>query len=95
MALAGDSTAMRLVMERIAPVRRGRPVKFDMPPVTTSADVAAALGSIIQVVARGDLTPDEAATLSTVLGTKLRALEMVERERRVAELEIQLSRRNY
>jgi hypothetical protein len=82
-------------MERIAPLRRGRPVKFDMPPLATSTDIMTAIGSLLQAVAAGQLTPDEAATLSTVLGTKLRAHEMVELEKRVAELEAQLARRNY
>jgi len=32
MALGGDTTALRLAMERIAPVRRAR-VQFSLPPV--------------------------------------------------------------
>jgi len=95
MAKNGDATAMRLVMERIAPVRRGRPVKFDMPPVASSADVVTAIGSVLHAVAAGVLTPDEAATLSTVLETKRRAIEIVEIERRLADLESERSRRNY
>jgi hypothetical protein len=82
-------------MERIAPVRRGRPVKFDMPPVASSADVVTAIGSVLHAVAAGVLTPDEAATLSTVLETKRRAIEIVEIERRLADLESERSRRNY
>ena len=31
MALAGDTTAMRLCLERIMPIRRDRPVSFAMP----------------------------------------------------------------
>ena len=31
MALAGDTTALRLCLDRIAPVRRDRPVTFDLP----------------------------------------------------------------
>ena len=48
MAKNGDATAMRLVMERIAPVRRGRPVKFDLPSVASSADVVTAISWVIQ-----------------------------------------------
>ncbi len=32
MAIAGDTVALRLAMERVLPVRRGRPVQFDLPP---------------------------------------------------------------
>lgn len=31
-AKAGDSIALRLIMERVSPVRRGGPVRFDLPP---------------------------------------------------------------
>jgi hypothetical protein len=31
LALAGDTTALRLCLERIAPVRRGRPVRIALP----------------------------------------------------------------
>ena len=54
-----------------------------------------AIGSLLSAVAAGQLTADESATLATVLGVKLRAIETVELERRLAELEAQLSRRNY
>src|SRR4051794_33108366 len=63
-ALEGDSTALRLAMERIAPVRKGRPVKFTMPPVISAADVVTAIGAVLHEVAAGELTPDEAATLA-------------------------------
>jgi hypothetical protein len=92
-ALDGDSAALRLAMERLAPVRKGRPVRFTMPPVASAADVVTAIGSVLHAVAEGDLTPDEAATLSTILEAKRRAIEIVEIERRVGELEAQLERR--
>jgi hypothetical protein len=34
LAKAGDTTALRLCMERIAPVRKGRPVNVDLPPIS-------------------------------------------------------------
>jgi hypothetical protein len=33
LALAGDITALRLCLDRILPVRKDRPVTFDLPPV--------------------------------------------------------------
>jgi hypothetical protein len=95
LAKEGDAVALRLAMERIAPVRRGRPVKFDMPPVASAADVVTAIGSVLHAVSTGELTPEEAATLASVLEAKRRAIEIVEIERRLGELEGQLSRRNY
>jgi hypothetical protein len=89
MALEGDTTALRLAMERIAPVRRGRPVKFKMPDGGTASDVVTAIGAVLQAVATGELTCDEAATLSTVLEAKRRSIELVEIEQRISALEQQ------
>ena len=59
--------ALRLAIERIAPVRRGRPVKFDLPSVVNAADVVTAIGGVLHAVASGELTPEEAATSYQVL----------------------------
>jgi hypothetical protein len=37
-AKAGDPTAMRLCIERLAPLRKGRPIEFDLPPVETASE---------------------------------------------------------
>lgn len=87
MALAGDPTALRLVMERIAPVRKGRTITFDLPKAETAEDLAAALGSVLEHVASGDLTPDEAASVASIVETRRRVLETVELERRLTALE--------
>ena len=47
-AKAGDPTAMRLCVERLVPLRKGRPVVFDLPPVKTAADIAGAVGGLSQ-----------------------------------------------
>lgn len=87
LAKAGDTIALRLCMERIAPLRRGRPVQFDMPEVERAADVAKALGGILLATSRGALTPEEAATIAGVLETKRRAIETTELELRLDQLE--------
>lgn len=48
-ALVGDPVALRLAMERIGPVRRGRPVRFALPAVATAGDVNAAIGGVLGV----------------------------------------------
>src|ERR1700726_1569378 len=55
-AKGGDPTAMRLCVERLVPLRKGRPVVFDLPAIETAADVANALGAIAGAMAEGELT---------------------------------------
>jgi hypothetical protein len=57
----GDPTAMRLCVERLVPLRKGRPVVFDMLPVKTAADIAGAVGELARAMAAGELTTDEAS----------------------------------
>lgn len=90
-ALGGDSTALRLCMERIAPVRRGRVVTVDnFPKVTSAADVPGALSSLLQAVAKGDLTTDEAESIASLCSRYVTALEAVEHEARLKALEEKL-----
>jgi uncharacterized protein DUF5681 len=86
-AKAGDPTAMRLCVERLVPLRKGRPVVFDLPAIETAADVANALGAMAGAMAAGELTPDEAGAVAGVLEAKRRAIETVEHEERLRKLE--------
>ena len=86
-AKAGDPTAMRLCVERLVPLRKGRPVVFDLPPVKTAADIAGAVGELARAMAAGELTPDEASAAASVIEMHRRAIETTEIERRLQRLE--------
>jgi hypothetical protein len=60
MALAGDSTAMRLCMDRLLPALRERPVSVDLPPLNGSQDAVAVSAALIAAVALGEIAPGEA-----------------------------------
>ncbi|MGC2414529.1 MAG: DUF5681 domain-containing protein [Stellaceae bacterium] len=85
----GDMTAARLVLDRIAPPRKGRPVRFAIPEMTSARDIGAAVGAVALAMGRGELTPEEAASVAAVLEIRRKALETVEIENRVAALEQQ------
>ena len=84
MALGGDTTAMRLCLERLAPPRRERPVMFDMPPVETAGDVAHAGRALVSRVAEGEMKPTEAGD---VLRRLAKTIEITDLERRIKVLE--------
>ena len=87
LALAGDTVALRLCLERIISPRRDRPVSFNMPELATAIDAEKAMGKIAGAVASGELTPSEAAALSGVIETFVKTAELAEIERRVQLLE--------
>ena len=86
-AKAGDPTAMRLCIERLIPVRKGRPVVFDLPPVKSAADIAGAVGELARAMAAGELTTDEASAAASVIEMHRRAIETTEIELRLQKLE--------
>src|ERR1700730_11304133 len=65
MAKDGDSSAMNLGVEPLIPVRKGRPVTFELPPVETPSDITKVLGTVAKGMAKGELTPDEATCTRT------------------------------
>jgi hypothetical protein len=87
MALAGDSTALRLCLDRLAPPRKDSPVQFPLPRMTTARDAAQAAGAVLEAVSTGDLTPSEAAQVMGLVDCFRRTLETTELEARVAALE--------
>jgi len=87
LALEGDTTALRLCLERVAPPRKDGPVQFDLPPMKSAEDVARAAGAVVEAVAQGELTPAEGAHVMALVDAYRRALETSELESRVAALE--------
>ncbi|WP_373089757.1 hypothetical protein [Sneathiella sp.] len=87
LALAGDVTALRLCLERIAPPRKDSPVRFDLPPMEGAQSAASAMGAILASVASGDLTPSEASGLAGLVEGYRKALETTELETRLKALE--------
>ena len=59
--------AARIILDRLIPPRKGRPVPLGLPAVTTAGDLLAAQRVVIEGLAAGDLTPEEASAVSSVL----------------------------
>lgn len=86
-ALAGDTTALRLCLERIAPARKDTPVEFDLPEIATSQDVTAAAQAVLRAVSEGQLSPLEGASVMGLVEGFRKAFETQEIEARLAALE--------
>ena len=87
MALAGDTVALRLCLERLAPPRKDSPVTFPLAEMRTAADAAHAAAGVLKAVALGDLTPSEGTHVMALIETYRRTLETTELEARVTALE--------
>src|SRR5258708_4626197 len=72
---AGDMRAVEILLSRVWPIRKGRPVSLNMRPIKNAMDLVEAMGAVVEAMAMGDLTPEEAQAVSAVLETKRRAIE--------------------
>lgn len=90
MALKGDTTALRLCLERlISPMKsRDEPVRLNR-----FGDTLAVQGrTVLKAMATGEITPNEAATLMQSISAQARVVEVEELTERVAALEQALGR---
>lgn len=89
MALDGDTTALRLCLERLCPPAREKAISagLALPSNLTAENLPAAMEMIVKAVASGALLPGEGQALTGMLNGLGKALELSELEKRVAALE--------
>ena len=87
LALAGDTVALRLCLERIAPAKRERPTPFALPKLETAADAVQASAALVEAVAAGELTTAQAAELGKLVESYIKAIEVTDVVERLERLE--------
>ena len=86
-ALDGDSIALRLCLDRIAPPMKDKPVIFALPQMRDALDASQAAGSVLSAVSDGTLTPIEGTRVMGLIDSYRRTLELTEIEHRLNALE--------
>ena len=67
LGLAGNTTALRLCLERLVPPRKDRPISLDLLAIKTAEDAAQAIGAVLAAVAEGRITPSEAGEVMALI----------------------------
>jgi hypothetical protein len=87
-AKEGDTTALRLCLERLLPPKRGRHVEFQLPTkIETPADAVRASSLVLAECGAGNLTPGEASEIIGTIGSHIKLLETAELDADVTALE--------
>jgi hypothetical protein len=94
LALAGDVSCLKMMLDRILPARKGQPINVVIPPIQSAQDALAAIAAICTALGEGGLTPDEITALSSVVGRSIQVIEHQDFERRIAALEEARDKRN-
>jgi hypothetical protein len=82
-----DGEADALTRKALVPPRKDTPVSIDLPPVKSAEDTVAASSAVLAAVGAGDITPEEAGRLMTLLTAHRAIVEIGDLERRLAALE--------
>ena len=90
-ALDGDSVALRLCLDRIAPSMKDKPVVFPLPQMRDAMDASQAAGSVLSAVSEGILTPIEGTRVMGLIDSYRRTLELTDIEFRIKALESNLA----
>jgi hypothetical protein len=88
LALEGDTVALRLCLERIAPPLKERPIgAFNLPQLDSQSDVLTALKVVAQNLSQGELLPSESVSICRVLEQYRKHYETTELAARLIALE--------
>jgi hypothetical protein len=83
----GNERCLLALKDHLWPSPKGRAVEIDLGEVSDAATALSGIAKIIKAMGAGEVTPDEAATLTSPLEKYLRTTEIAELERRVTALE--------
>jgi hypothetical protein len=91
LAMGGDASVMRALLDRLVAPRRDRHVSLKMPVINSASDLITAAAALTSAVGNGEITPGEAASLSTLVANTAKAVETFELADRLAKLEEQMT----
>lgn len=86
-AKAGDMVAARLVVDKLIPAAKDRPISINLPQITDVATCNQAQAQITASVASGDLLLSEGEALAGLVEHRRRAIETTEIMKRLEALE--------
>jgi hypothetical protein len=86
-ALAGDVPSQKIILDRVYPPPKSRPINVRIPPINGPQDALSAIAAIFSAIRESQLTPDDVGALSLAVGRLIQIIELQDHERRIAALE--------
>ena len=88
LALAGDTAASRLLLDRLDPAPKGRPVELpEVPPIDGIESAQQAGRRVLETMLAGELSPDEAGQVIAVIMQQVVGLEARDWSRMLKDLQ--------
>jgi hypothetical protein len=87
LALAGDVPCLKIIVDRLMPMRKGHPINANIPPINSAQDLLTAISSVWDAIRDGELTAEETTALCALIDRSIRAIEVHDVSKRLDELE--------
>lgn len=86
-ALAGDVQALKLLLDRLLPVRKSTTEPVELPELAEAGTLPEKVEAVLAAIAAARLPPDVGAQLVNAIGTAARVEEVAELRERMEALE--------
>jgi hypothetical protein len=90
LALDGNTTALRLCLDRLLAPRRDRAAPLKLPPIGDAGSLAGAMAAIVGAAGKGEISSTEAGGWARLVDIFLKALDAHDFEQRLDALEKRL-----
>lgn len=86
-AKEGNMQAAKIILDRLLPPRKDRPIFFELPLINSANDAVQAGKLICHAVGKGEITPLEAESLSKIIEIQMKNIELSEFQNRLEAVE--------
>jgi len=87
-AKGGDMTACRMIVDKVLPNTKERPIALNLPSINDLNGIGDAQAEILKAVSVGGITPSEGEKIASIIEAQRRAIETINLEARISRLEV-------
>ncbi len=84
----GNMQAIKIVIDRVLPVRKELPIAIDLPQIKAPSDLLEAIDIVTRAIGEGKISPSEGEALTKIIETNMKVLELHDLEVRLNTLEM-------
>jgi len=86
-AKKGNIQAIKIILDRILPPQKDKPIHIEIPNIETPSDILKSANELTQAVANGSITPSEGEAFARILDSHAKAFEIHDIENRLKAIE--------
>ncbi|MEO8591972.1 MAG: DUF5681 domain-containing protein [Candidatus Solibacter sp.] len=86
-ALEGDISALRLCIERLAPIRKERSIELKLSPIQNEQQALDSMNTVVTSIGEGRITPHEGESIVNILAAQTKLFMGAELQREQDELD--------